>query len=259
MSQYPSPQPPYPTPPAQYGGHYQQGPDPLAAAKRASVMMFFLGALMLLLGALGVIGVAGASSAELQGLIDQQQQAAKGAGQPMPITAEAMRTIAIVIYAGILLTGIGLIGFGIGVRHGSSGATIGGLILSSITLLVLLLIALAMVLAALIVPIALLYAAGMGVPAVLFVLLIVWLVQALRARSAVSPAAMMQQYQAQQHAWHQQQQMGGYPPAPYPPPGSYPPPPQQSTGYGYGGPQQQPQQPPQQPQSPPPPPSDPQA
>jgi hypothetical protein len=129
-----------------------------------------------------------------------------------------------------LVYGVVLVVLGLFVRKGSKGAVVTALVLTGLALLYLCYntIRTAVVGAQQGVEAASGGICTMLVPLVLYVLLLVWLVQALRETGRQPPGyppeywAYWQQQYAQQQAWQQQQQQGGgqasQPPAPPPPP-----------------------------------------
>jgi hypothetical protein len=243
VSQYP-PQSPYQfpqPPPMGYAGPYGYDPgamDPLAKCRRASVLMFVFGGLLLLLGgcAAGVMNIPGMEAA-----IASQP----GGGLPPDTTFEQFRRQMTV--TGGVMVGLGLLGIVLGafVRGGSRGATIGALVLAFLVAIygaLNFLGALA------------LGARGAGAQALmgaclsvfvigLTVWLIVWLFQAMGAagRAANAGAWQGQGYAAPQHQsmygqpgyppYPQQQQQQWGPPPPPPPPGQWPPPQQQQPNW----------------------------
>jgi hypothetical protein len=254
LSQYPQPpQPPYPTPPLNYNNYGGgNGGEPPPAARRAAILMFVLGGLMAGLGLCSVTGTLRMTSSEFQQAIDQQKKMLPP-GQPMPFTAESFRTLATVIYGGVMICGMLLFALAVGVRRGGRGAAIGGIVTGAGVLLVLCIFALASLAALAANPVI-----GMAgcfivtLAMVLFGLMNFWLAQALRARPAAGMTPM-QQYQMQMWYYQQQQQAyqqaaGGQPGHPQPPPAGYAPQPPGGYGYGYGT-----QVPPKAPPAPPPP------
>jgi hypothetical protein len=132
-----------------------------------------------------------------------------------------------------LVYGVVLVVLGLFVRKGSKGAVITALVL---TVLALLYLAFSVIRVVLVGAQPGIGAAGGGIcttaiPLVLYVLLLVWLIQALREKGRQQQGyppeywAYWQQQYAQQQAWQQQQQGGQVPPPPPPaePPSSLPP------------------------------------
>jgi type II secretory pathway pseudopilin PulG len=198
VSQYPSPYQPvnYYGPPS--------AANPLAPARRASILMFVLGTLGLLCGLFmllaGAVLTPARVAASPQAAQIQQAEAQLG----MPIEKIAQLVAAMMGLPALLFLILGFF-----VYRGSKVGIILSLILTGITLLFLAvdLIAGALGGAA--------NATGMCIMSISIILsglLFAWLIQAIRASSAVT--AMAQQYQAQ-YAYHQQQlqayqQQGGY-------------------------------------------------
>lgn len=224
-SPYPGPQvPQYPYGYDPYG--QMGGVDVLAPARRAGIMLFIVGGLLCLLGACN--GISGLML-DAQQLAESNQQFMP-AGQASPIPPETMRILAIVFAAGTFLIGILLVGLGIPVRGGNRPATITALILASLITLVVGGFVLISLLAAIVSPLMLAFTCVTLVPLVLFGLLVMWLIQALRAAGPDVQARLQQQqaaywqYAQQQQAYHQsmyayqqQQQQAAPPPVPQPP------------------------------------------
>jgi hypothetical protein len=236
MSQYPSPySPPPPYPPQQTFGYYPmpQG-DPLAPAKRASILMFVLGALVLLGGT--CIGAMSAAMRSVNFPPEQKQQMDQWeqmAGMPV-------ERLFLVIGVFLLAMGVVLVVLGFFVRRGGLGSIITASILTGLILLW----SLVSTAGALLHPAN--ADAGVGICMGVFMIaaagtLLVLLVNAAKASGRVAMAK--HQYQAQY--WQYQQNMQAY-----------------GSGYGYGQQQQQPPAPgaypypppPQQQMQPPPPP-----
>ncbi|MGB7160360.1 MAG: hypothetical protein WBD40_19990 [Tepidisphaeraceae bacterium] len=223
MSQYPSP-PPYSPPPQQPGygydfSYYQPQQDPLAPARRASIMMFVLGGLMALFGACNLIS----SLVMPADQVLAQQESLLG-GQPSPMSAEAIQALSAFMAISVCVVGVTIIVLGVSVRRGGMGAVVGAIIVSSIvTLFLLLILVIAIIGAATISPLYGGFACVVCLPLLPFVVLLSWLVQA--ARAAPRIAMMKSQYQQQLWQYQQQQQMyqAGYlaPPAPQSSPPAY--------------------------------------
>jgi hypothetical protein len=242
-------------PPAAFDPYRPTG-DGGAAARRASVLMIVLGLLMLLLG--GCFGVLGKVLPSLDVPAESRAQFDQLQSQlPPGVTLTQMMYFAALLAAFVAIVYIVL---GFLVRGGGRASIITSIVITSLVLLYLVLSAIGGILTN---P----SSAVFSIPMLgAFVLLMTWLVQAVKAGPVVSPAeAAMRQYQAQMW-YYQQSQQQPYPPQqqPYPQPGAYPPqgayppppaaggyyappPPQQPQGYGYGQqpaptPQQQAQQ-----------------
>lgn len=220
MSQYPFP---YSPPPSgtEHLQYYSPPADPLGPAKRASILMFILGGMFMACGtcALGLVAL------PWDQVPPEQMQALDQLEIQLGIPAKT----AFIILGVIALTpGILFLSLGFFVRRGGKGASITATILTGLILVYLvyeLIIAL--------------MNPGMmqgngagglclsGLMIGLFTLLMVWLIQAIKASSRVK--MMQDQYQAQ-YWQHQQQQQAygyGYPPqepnSPAPPPPLQPP------------------------------------
>lgn len=220
MSQYPSPyQPPVPTGPM-YG--YDPALDAaLAPARRAGILMFILGGL-LFLGGVCCVGV----GALLPQLMQQQPEAFRELeNMPEGVTIEMIRTAIIAVSAAGIVYALAFVVLGIFVRKGSTGAIITTLIMSVLAVLLLAFWTLSGLLGG---------SAGnpmaavciFALPLALHVLLIVWLIQAIRAGGEVAAARSQSMQQYWQYAYQQQTHQQAFPPRdpPFPPP---PPPPPQ--------------------------------
>jgi len=222
MSQYPPP-PPYPPSQQQqqpqqpgYGydfSYYQpQQQDPLAPARRASVLMFILGGLIVLPSfCCGAMGLA------LPGMMAQQpglfsEMSAAG------MTPEALQVTLVVVAGVALFIGVAMIVLGRFVRGGGIGPVVTSIVLVALIAIYLLLNGLGAVVLPNMTPPQKVLGCAMSVfgLAILGVLLL-WLIQAAKAASRV--ATMKSQYQQQYWQYQQQQQMyqSGYvapPPVP---------------------------------------------
>lgn len=235
MSQYPPP-PQGPQPPVNFN-YYQPVADPLAPARRASVMMFVLGGLAVLAG-LCFAGIASQVTADMFAGTPQAAQFEQIESQ-MGISLRTLFTIVGVVP---LVIGVIFVGLGILVRQGGFGSIITALVLTGVSGLAMGFFVIAGVFQALLGgnPAAGGAVCVYGVPFLLLLVLFVWLMQAVRAASGVTgaaAAAAQQQYQAQMWAYQQQQQQAyGQQQQPQPPGGygqSYPTP-GAGTDYGYG-------------------------
>jgi hypothetical protein len=237
VTQFPAPYPPqqpqpHQTAPYTYGGQpgyafHTLGTDVLKPARRAALLMIVLGALVTLFGLCNAV-TAMVMSPEM---VAEQESAMKAAGLPESnISAEAFRTMTVVMGALTLLVGVTFIVVGAFVRRGSRAATVTGLIVASALALLLGLFALLCLIAAFAAPVVAAYACLFAIPFFLLIWLIAWLAQAVRASGAV--AAAHNQFNAQFYQYQQQQQAYAYPV-----------PPGYGYGYGYPAPQTQPQQP----------------
>ncbi len=247
MSQYPQPYPPSPAPYPPYGGIPYAGPyaglpDPLSAGRRAGVLMFVTGGLLLLLGVCNAGFAAVLSSAQFQAQL-QQQQATMGqaGGAAMPFGGGTARALNAAFGLVMVAAGGTLVGLAVGVRRGGRRSTVAGLTLTAVIGAIVGLLLILSLLMGVQAPPMLLTACVLVIPAGLAVLQTVWLTGAVRGLSRVT--AGRDQLAAQY--WHYQQQMQAYAGTPgYPPYG-------QGGGYGYAA------QPPQLPPGPVPPPIDP--
>lgn len=220
VSQYPPPyqQPTYPNQgPFDF---YRPAANPLGPARRASVLMFVLGGLGLMCGAF----------ITFRGIIATPEMIAQGMNSDQLHVIDstwgrnALRGITIAMGVFCLLPSILYAIMGYWVRSGKMASVVLSIVLTGFTSLLVLLGLLSVVVAGGGDPAALLGAfCMMGIPLVLCIMLLVWLIQAMRAAPAV--AAQQQQFQAQYWQSMQQQQAAqlGY---------GYGMPP----GYGYGAP-----------------------
>jgi hypothetical protein len=219
MSQYPSPYTPPPWQPSY--GYYPPPQDFSRHARRASTLMFILGGLILLLG---VCNTLSGLFVPTQEALERQRQMFPVNAQ-MPFSAETLKAITIVSAVITMLVGAGLVTLGTGVRRGGTASTITSLVLVSILLLFTGLVTLASLLAGLAAPVMFVFACISAPAAAMFVLLVVWLVAALRAVSNWNAA--QRQYQAQYWQYQQNMQAYGTPPVTQMPPppasGSEPP------------------------------------
>jgi hypothetical protein len=149
----------------------------------------------------------------------------------IPFTAETLKTVGVAFGVVTMILAAAFVSLGAGVRRGSAGATLTALILSSILLLVMGLFTL---LAGVAVPSYMAIACIPGMISIALLLLVIWLIGALRATPRM--LAAQQQFHAQY--WQYQQNMQAYqnsgysaPMAPPPPPSgaSAPPPPDEQN------------------------------
>lgn len=238
MSQYPPPPPPPPDqpsqpppgyPPAQYGyaappyGAYPgmpwaPQPDPRAPANRAGILMIILGILGLLLG-----GCMGVLAAFVPAMRDSPE-----AAQALAQMEEQAKVDAFTVFlAGAIVLGVASVAqivVGVIVRRGTLGPVVTGIVLTALLLLFMGV----QTIGALFTPGGIFGACVTGVACVLYVVLLVWLIQAARNSGAV----------AAQQAGYPNPLMYGYAaPQPYGPPQGY----GYSYGYGYGQPPPPPQ------------------
>jgi hypothetical protein len=201
MSQYPSPYTPPPSP--NYGGYdfnyYQPMQDPLAPAKKASIMLYVLGALVLLPSmCCGLVGLS------IPTMI-AQQPAAFSELSASGMTPQAMQTVLIVGGVVGLLIAVAMIVLGRFVRRGSAAPAVTAIVLVALIGLYLLLNAIGLLVMKM--PPAQVVM-GMAITVlglVLIGMLILWLIQAVMAAPRV--ALMKNQYQQQMWQYQQQQQM----------------------------------------------------
>lgn len=213
-------QSPYPYPPSYQHPHAWRPPDPAAPARRASVLMWVLGVLAVLLGILMALlpsllraAMQTATPAEAEQMRQQLAQAEQAAhGAPLD-------TVMLVVGTGVIAVGgvMGVLAFF--VRRGGLGAAITGGIFTGLVIGWLLLNLLVSLVTNPVQAVAGLCV--MFVPLGLLGLQLAWLVQAARNASAVTAARAGSRRQ------------GGYPPGGYPPnaypPAGYPP----AAGQGY--------------------------
>ena len=225
MSQYPSPYQP-PDPYAQQWAQYygQTSCDQaLKPARRASVMMFIVGPLFLLCGTCTLLG--GLMPNDPEATTEAMSQLGRLFGGMQMPAPEQLPSRAESLVTGILqfLSALALLVLGVPVRRGGRQATVGAIFATSVLVLVM-------------AASQLLSAARLGAPMVAgavcvlipvsvpFVLLLVWLVQALRiAPMAEQWSAYQQQYQQyMQSQMYAQGPYGQQPGVPAPPPGQAP-------------------------------------
>jgi hypothetical protein len=215
VSQYPTPY----QPPNYYNQGYYYADDPygeyLRPARRASVLMFVLAALAVLLGTCALAGLVVYSNPQLM-----QQYRDQFPNRPVPTSGE-------MLFAGVFfwISAVVLVVLGVWVRRGGRAAAITALVPVSLVTVFLLL--------------GTLWVLARGLPAdacmnavvvVPLGVLIIWLAQAIGAAGQLKLA--MDQYAAQYWQYMQQQQQYAQPPAvppsaqmPPPPPPVQPPPP----------------------------------
>jgi hypothetical protein len=220
MTQYPPTPPPY-----GYGyDPYAQQIDPLAPARRAALMMFILGGLMLLCG----IGCGTfAMTVPMDRLISEAGVTLPQQPPPGMSIEELMRIGYMVLGVGSFLAGVVLVVLGLFVRGGGRGAAVTSIVIVTILLFVIGLLTLASLPQMFQQPSAALGLCVVIVPIALLIASLIALVQA--AKAAPQVGAMKQQQQFQMWQYQQQQQaysQGGYsmppqapPPAPPPLPG----------------------------------------
>jgi hypothetical protein len=233
LSQY-SPPPPYQPPqvpggmmpPPGYPYGYPTTADPGRPARRAGIMMFVLGALAALGGFCGAI-----FGTVLPQMVAQHPELTKDL--PPELTVEAIQHNALVHAVAFGAYGALMILLGFFVRRSRKGAIVASIVLVSLGLLYLgLNFVGAVFIGSQQGPGAALVGGCFSlVPVALCVLLLVWLIQAMRNASAARAAGAyppeylaywQQQYAAQQayqqQVWQQQQQGGQVPPQPPTPP-----------------------------------------
>ena len=237
MSQYPSyppppgPYTPYPPspyggpPPGVYGEYLSGGVAPVA--RRAGLLMFITGGLMMAAGACNSLSLVLTSTAQMSANFEQQRTAIAQAGGSPP-SVEAFRIMGLVMAGLMLAVGVAVVSLGVGVRRGGRGATIAALILSGLLSAgcgLLLLVALVMGLGA---PPMLIAGCMLVVPTALLGLQTAWLIGAVRHRPAAGAASAGTAYQQYAAQWYQYQQAAQ----------AY------GGGYGYGAPTAAPVEPP---------------
>jgi hypothetical protein len=219
MSQYPSPYTPPPPQQPNYGAggydfsYYQPTEDLLGPARRASIMMFVLGGLTLLLGACNL-----ASSLVVPAEQILAQNEAILQGQPSPLSAGTLKTISLVMAILVCVVGFTFILLGTMVRRGGMGSIIATMLIAgAIAILLLFMLVISLIGIVAVSPVYAGLACVVVIPLSLYILLLWWLVQA--AKAAPRVAMMKSQYQQQMWAYQQQQQMyqqAGYPAPPTP-------------------------------------------
>lgn len=210
--------PPFPT-----DYHWSPGPNPVAPARRAGVLLIIIGSMSVLFGfCVGAVFM----------IVPIEQLLAQGGLPPEAMNGVSPQQMKVqMMVMSVVLLILGAVGIAIGtvVRRGSRGAIIAGIVLSGIVVLFGALQVLGGVLMAALHPnpATMLGVCMITVPLALLLLAIVWLVQALRG--ANQAMVMQQQYMAQ--LWQSQQQQGYYAPPGYgyaqppPPPPAYAAPP----------------------------------
>src|SRR5438128_18031 len=126
MSQQPSyQQPPYPPYPTSFD-YYQPTEDPLTPARRASMLMFFVGG-MVLVGGFCCIGF----GAALPNLLQQQPELAQQMSAMGNFPPNEIQTAMIVLGAMSLIVGIAMIVLGRFVCNGGLGAILTAIVLAA--------------------------------------------------------------------------------------------------------------------------------
>ena len=220
---YPPSQPPQPPPgqAPQFDYYYQQQPDYLGPARKAATLLFVLGAFSII-GSFCCIG----ASFSVQRLMQMPEFSQKMSEVP-GMTAEMLRAVTLIAGVGSLIFGVLYIILGVFVRRGSKAATITAMVLTSLATLILLLQIVGQVLTGQVGGEAVLGVCVEVLALALFVLLIVWLVGAMRAADHIAAqkyAMDYWRYAQQQQGFHPQPQQP--PPPPQFPPQQPPPPPQ---------------------------------
>jgi hypothetical protein len=202
---------------------YQPATTPFAVynprASRAGILLLILG---LLTASLGLCNTITTFRTSPQDLLAQQSKILPP-DQPMPVSAETMRTVAAIMGIAVSLTGFLLIGLGLAVRAGSATAAVFAVVVTGIILAGLVLFLLIATVAAFAAPAAAALLCVLIVPTVLFSLNFIWLIQASRAARG---ASHMQSQYAQYWQYYQQQQQQSQQSGPYTPPAPLTPPPQ---------------------------------
>jgi hypothetical protein len=216
-----------------YGGMPQR--DPLAPAKRASILLYVLGGLALAGGlCCGVIGAMMPQLLQQQPQLMEEMQNASG-GQ---MTPEIMQVALVVVAGVVLVAGVLQLVLGFFVRKGGKGAIITAMVIGVIAVLYLAFTVIRTVVVG--------AGAGNGaqmagnltgalcvggIPLLLYGLLLFWLGQALKNSGSVAGAlAYQQQYWAYMQQYHAQQQQAYQQQYPQPPGGPFPPPPPPGQG-----------------------------
>jgi hypothetical protein len=206
MSQYPFPYnlPPYPP---NFGYASPQG-NLLSAGRRAGTLMLALGVLILLLGAVNTFTSLSFSADQLLA----RQKAVMPSGNEFPLSAAAYKSMALVVGVATIITGSVFIILALGVRRGSRAATVTGIVITSVLILMMGLMTLMFLLAGLGAPALFAISCLPGSALALLIWQLVWLAAAVRNTNRVSSA--QQQYQMQY--WQSQQNLQAF------------------IGYGYG-------------------------
>ena len=221
-SPYPPPFPQQPdvgyTPQYGFWPYYLTPPDALLGpARRASLMLFLLAALLLAAGTCVGVAVAGASETLVADAITQMRQ--QNPEQAEMFTPRLVRTMYVVMAAAIALCGLVAVILGVVVRSGSRAATITSLVLVLVPTAVTVLLVLGSLMGG---PAAFVQALlTMLVPLVLFGMTIKFLISAIGVAGQVEMARQQMlmahhhqhaQYQAQYQAYAQQPTWASPPP-----------------------------------------------
>ena len=215
-------QPPYPSSPpyqapgyAAYGGYgyYPQQADYLAVARKAGILMFVIGGLVLLAGTCNMLSAFVSSPNEV--LESQKRMIGES-----PLDPQTMRVATITFAVLTIADGLAMILLGALVRRGSMAATIASIVLTSLVLLLLALMVLGSIVAATAEPLLGIVACFFAIPAALHGWLLIWLIQSTRGIS--EQKRVEQQYQQQYWQYQQQYAQGpsgyGAPPTSIQPP-----------------------------------------
>jgi hypothetical protein len=193
--------------------------DPYAAAsapaRRAGVLMIVMGALTLAFGMCSGIGLV------LPEELVKQQLEIMPATPDRPMTIDSLRRQSLISLILLVGAGIPMIVIGVFVRRAGKAALITGIVIASLAILFLGLSAISALALATRSPVMVLSACVTAIPLALFILLLVWLIQAVRGASGLQQ--MQSAYQQQYWQYQQQQQAyglpgQGFPPQPPPPP-----------------------------------------
>jgi hypothetical protein len=220
------PQPPYPSPPVNYG-YPGAGTDPLAPARRASVMMAVVGGLVMAFGLCQIVASMLVPADEV--LKSQQSLLSKSGGQAVPMpTLKRIQTIALVAQGLLALCGVALLALCFPARRGSRPATIAAIIFSGVLGAFALLAVLGSLFASIVAPALLVMSCAAVALATMLVIQLIWLFQSLGATSR------MQEARAQYLAYYSQYRHVQEPPPmnewSYGYPTRSPPPPEPRTG-----------------------------
>jgi hypothetical protein len=225
MTQYPNPYnlPPQQQMPAGYG--YYMQPDPLAPAKRASILMFIVGGLFLLCGAC----MAGVSYVPMDQLAPEQAvQFSQLESQIRGQTGFGLMQLVFGMGLVLLIPGLLYLVLGFLVRGGGLGSVITSIVITSLVLLLMVVQLVTGIAQVARDPTNSLGLCFVFVPLILVSLLMYFLIGAVRAAPQVR--SMRDQQAAQYWQYQQNQQQYGQPgygytqPSPMPPPPPPPPP-----------------------------------
>ncbi|HEX8521502.1 MAG TPA: hypothetical protein VF669_04540 [Tepidisphaeraceae bacterium] len=188
--------------------------QPRSYARRAGTLLMILGILMASFGLCNAVTAARVSPEQMLA----EQAKLLPPDQPMPLTPEQFRMLAVVMAVAIVIAGLVLLGLSILVRDGHRGGTVAATVCIGGLLALLVLVLLMTLIATTVAPAFAAFLCMLLVPASIMGLQFWWLVQALRNGSPAPGAAA---HYAQYWQYYQQQQQspsqGPYTPPPPPP------------------------------------------